>query len=223
MPGMCSLDRARRGEEQGEPVYDPVRLCWVSGATAGKRPGVAPLSWRIPSSDALAPRDGGVGFRLWSEADLPLYREMMTDADLWRYMPELAPQALSDEDLLSLILLSREAGHHRVHAILQDDIPIGQVRLEFGPDGQSAELSYWLGRAARGKGLGLTAVRDYLARSLPELPAIRVLVARVHQDNAASARLLAGCGFAPVERTLSGLAPRGRDPGDWPTFRRLVG
>lgn len=202
-------------------AYDPIRIGWVP-AHAETRPAHAPLSWSAGMDDLADLPDPGIAFRPWTDADLPIYRAMMGDPQMWRHMPEAAPDALTDEVLLTLIALSAEAPHHRVDAIVQDGVPAGQVRLEFSPDGRSAELSYWLGPAARGKGLGRRAVRQWLARTLPDLPAIRTLVARVHPENAGSARLLATCGFSPADRAASGLGPRGRDDGSWPVFRRSL-
>ncbi|MCC5974213.1 MAG: GNAT family N-acetyltransferase [Rubellimicrobium sp.] len=206
-------------------AFDPLRIGWVP-ATADTMPDQAPLSWSArPDSLAAAPDaapDPGITFRPWTAADLPVYRAMMSDAQMWRHMPEAAPEDLTDEVLLTLIALSADAPHHRVHSILQHGEPVGQVRLEFSADGRTAELSYWLGPAARGKGLGRRAVRQYLAQPPRELTRIDALFARVHPDNTASARVLAACGFTPTDRAASGLGPRGRDDGSWPVFRRVL-
>ncbi len=221
--GTSGADLPKDARAGDHPLaYDPVALCWVSARAGPAGSLVTPLSWKAAPADPTTTPDSDIGFRPWAEADLPLYREMMTDVDLWRYMPELAPLGLSDDDLLALIALSREAAHHKVDAVLHKGNPVGQVRLEFSEGGESAELSYWLGRPARGKGLGPRAVRAYLGRILPELPATRTLFARVHPENAASARLLEACGFSRIDRAASGLGPRGRDTGDWPAFRRTI-
>lgn len=220
-------------------AYDPVRIGWVAAPAAeeaeeeGEIP--APLSWqegpaaavlpglpkRFPGTP-VPPAARGIAFRPWGEEDLPVYRVLMTDPELWRHMPEEPPAALSDEDLAALIALSSGAPHHRVRAILEEGVPVGQVRLELSPCGRRAELSYWLGPAARGRGLGRVAVARFLEEMLPLLPGLEAVTARVHPDNAASARILADCGFQPAAREVTGLGPRGRDRGDWPVFIRRL-
>ena len=157
-------------------------------------------------------------FRLWTVQDLPVYGGFLRDPTLWLHMPEPAPTRLDAADLEALIALSAEGAHHHVRAALQDGQPVGQMRLEFMGHRSKAELSYWLGSPHRGQGLGRQLVARFVQQAMADLPGLDLIVARVHPDNMASARVLRGCGFAPARREITGLAPRGRDPGDWPVF-----
>lgn len=225
-PEDLALARAR-----GIPLaYDPVQIGWVRVDARDDADMAPSLSWfagadHVPLHKRIAgtpvyPVAAGLSFRLWVEGDLPHYREMLGEAGLWTFMPEPRPDRLDDQDLTALIALSAEAPHHRVRAIISGGRPVGQVRLELSSDGRSAELSYWLGAAFRRRGLGTRAVAAFLDRMLPRLPQVSAVVARVHPDNDASRRLLRACGFRSVARAEAGLAPRGRDTGDWPVFRR---
>ena len=167
-----------------------------------------------------APPASAAPFRPWLDSDLPLYGQFLRDASLWHFMPEPPPARLEEADLRALIALSADGPHHHVRAALQAGQPVGQMRLEFLPGARRAELSYWLGAPHRGQGLGRGLVARFLDQALAEMPGLDLIFARVHPDNAASARLLRGCGFAPAPRALTGLAARGRDSGDWPCFAR---
>jgi RimJ/RimL family protein N-acetyltransferase len=193
----------------GLPVgYDPLQLGWVLLSALDDDDMAPSLSWHAGvaappikqvQGTQVYPRTDAFGFRLWVEDDLPKYRAMICDPDLWRYLPEPAPDRLTDDDLRALIELSEQGVHHLVRAVLHGGAPIGQVRLEFSPDHHSAELSYWLSKMARGKGFGRHAVAVFLAQTLPRHPDLRRLTARVHPENLASERLLLNCGFVPCD------------------------
>jgi RimJ/RimL family protein N-acetyltransferase len=231
--GVLTPQEQAAAREQGLVLaYDPVQIGWVVAGQSEEDLPEAPLSWRLGGDGAalvkriagtpVYPVPAGLAFRLWTEGDLDVYRAVLADPDLWRFMPEPPPPGLSDDDLRALIALSGEAPHHRVRAVIHGGGPIGQVRLELAPCGTMAEISYWLSPQARGRGIGRAAVRQFLDRMLPRLPGLRRLTARVHPDNAASARLLAACGFTASDRSATGLGPRGRDSGDWPVFIKAL-
>ncbi len=231
--GVLTPEQQAAARVQGLTLaFDPVQIGWVVVPPMEDDIPEAPLSWRVGGDGAaLVKRVAGtpvypvkaeLSFRLWTEGDLDLYRAILADPDLWRYMPEAPPASLSDDDLGALIALSGEAPHHRVRAVVHGGGPVGQVRLELAPCGTMAEISYWLAPSARGRGLGRQAVQQFLDRMLPRLPGLRRLTARVHPDNTASARLLSACGFTASDRAATGLGPRGRDTGDWPVFLKVL-
>jgi RimJ/RimL family protein N-acetyltransferase len=133
-------------------------------------------------------------------------------------MLENRPARLDDDTARALIALSTEGAHHKVRVATQGGQPVGQVRLEYGATPETGEVSYWLGAAHRGRGLGRQMVRRFLDRLAVRRPQITRITARVHPQNHASQRLLLACGFAPCDRDTLGLAPRGRDRGDWLGF-----
>lgn len=228
--GVLDPDALAAARQSGIPLaYCPVQIGWVPLSVTDDAEPDPPLCWRggrAASAERppvlMVPDQSRFAFRPWTEDDLPLYRGALTDPDLWHYMPEEAPQALDDADIRALISLNSASPHHLVRAILHDGTPIGQVRLEFLAGGARAELSYWLAGSARGHGFGPQAVARFLDETLPRFPDLTVLVARVHPDNRASARVLERCGLRPADRAETGLDPRGRDRGNWPVFLRAL-
>lgn len=192
-------------EEETDLDHEP--QTWMRDHAIKRQPGTPSYAKAPPAP-----------FRPWSAQDLPLYGAFLRDPSLWRHMPEPPPSRLDDSDLEALIALSADAPHHHVRAALHDGQPVGQMRLEFMPHRAKAELSYWLGAPHRGQGLGRALVARFVQQALAEFPALDLIVARVHPENAASSRLLRGCGFAPASRQITGLGPRGRDSGDWLVF-----
>jgi RimJ/RimL family protein N-acetyltransferase len=207
-------------------AYCPLQLGWVHHAPEDDEDLAAPLSWQmgvIPLHKQIGGtpvyrKDPSLALRVWVEDDLAVYRALLSDESLWTYMLEERPARLDDDTLSALITLSTEGTHHEVRVASLGGQPVGQVRLEYGADAASGELSYWIAAAARGKGLGRQMVTRFLDRVAAREPHITRITARVHPDNRASQRLLLACGFQPCGRSELGLAPRGRDAGDWEGF-----
>jgi len=223
------LDPAELAEARamGLPLaYCPLQQGWVPDTAADEDEAAAPLSWQIGAQrlykqvagTPVYPRAPALGLRVWVEDDLPAYRTLMSDPTLWTHMLEERPARLDDDTLRDLIALSTEGTHHKVRVATLGGLPVGQVRLEYGSAADRAELSYWLGSAHRGQGLGRRMVLRFLDRLAQRKPQITRIAARVHPANLASKRLLLACGFAPADRASLGLAPRGRDLGDWEGF-----
>ena len=206
-------------------AYCPLQQGWVHHAE-GEDDTAPPLSWQVGTlplhkqitGTPVHARPQTLTLRVWVEDDLPIYRALMSDPGLWTYMLEDPPAALDDEMARALIALSTEGTHHKVRVASIGGQPVGQVRLEYGSDPATAELSYWMGAAHRGKGLGRQMVQRFLDRLAVRKPHITRITARVHPANAASKRLLLACGFQPCDRATLALPPRGRDRGDWEGF-----
>lgn len=111
---------------------------------------------------------------------------------------EAYPDPLPDETATALIELSNSSNHHQVFTTLRDSMIVGQVRLLYDVDETDptvAEISYWLGRAFWGKGIDSDLVRLFTKRCFADTPGIMTLIARVHRENNASARVLKKCGY----------------------------
>ncbi len=207
-------------------AYCTLQLGWVPHTGDEDEDIAPPLSWQVGNmrlykqidGTPVYPRPQNLSLRVWVEDDLPVYRALMADPTLWTYMLETQPQALDDDTLKALIALSTEGRHHKVRVAVIGGQPFGQVRLEYGADPATAELSYWLAASARGKGLGRQMVERFLDRVAARKPHITRITARVHPANPASRRLLLACGFQACDRTTLGLAPRGKDDGSWDGF-----
>lgn len=153
-----------------------------------------------PAAAAPPPRPAApdIAFRPWAEADLPRFRALLDDPRVWAHLPERYPAPLTEAMAADLIALSNAAPHHEVRAVTVAGQPVGQVRIAFPPgsdDRREAELSYWLGTAHWGRGIGSAAVAAFADRCFRRHPALEALVARVHRDNPASARVLEKAGF----------------------------
>ncbi len=152
------------------------------------------------------------GLRGWTDADVPIYRAMLDDPELWRFMPEDYPGAITEDLARSFIAVSREASHHKVRAVTCQGEIIGQVRMHWNTERtppQTGEISYWLGRAHWGQGSAAPMIALFTWRCLSTYPALSCITARVHCDNMRSAKVLQRLGWAE-----SGTQ------GDWIIFAR---
>lgn len=150
-------------------------------------------------------------FRQWEADDAPLYQQMLDDAELWRYMPENYPGEITTDLAGTLIELSRQVSHHKVRAVEYQGRVIGQMRMQWKTDvtpPQSGEISYWLGRNYWGLGLAAPMIALFSWRCFSIFPALSMIMARVHQENIASQRVLERLGWA-----------RGEIDGEWQVFR----
>lgn len=193
--------------------YDPVQGGWLP-LTAEDDLDADDAGWPAPRRRAADGLEASLRFRPWSAADLPAYRALLDDPEVWRFMPERYPAPLTEDLARDLIALSSVDGRHEVRCVERAGRPVGQVRLLFDAQGQDrsgAEISYWLGRAHWGAGIGGAMVRAAGARAFRDHPGLRRLVARVHPANAGSARLLSRAGY----RRDPGVGPDG-----WLMFRR---
>lgn len=203
--------------------YDPIQQGWVlltfeddvdpwavsdsiPQAAFSVRPTLAAESLRKAKPDAtprprpemaVAPE---IAFRAWDLSDAPRYRALLDDPQVWEHLPEPYPTSFTEALAEALIEVSNNAPHHEVHAVLLNGEPVGQVRTAFSsddPKGAEAEISYWLGRAYWGGGIGTTMVSRYARDVFARMPWLETLVARIHTANPASARIAQRVGFRP--------------------------
>lgn len=205
--GVLTSDQVARFREKGLPLaFDPVQIGWVAlehvPDDAAHRP--SPLSWSgslLEGQDTNRQQSGGLSLRLraWDLSDAATYRALLDDAQVWRFMHETWPGAMTEDLAHDLIEISNAADHHEVRAVLHGDEPVGQVRLAFagqGRDRSEAEISYWLGRSHWGQGIGRAVVTMATRTAFANHGGLRRILALVHPDNTASARLLRGAGYA---------------------------
>lgn len=198
--GVLTAEQLEHHRSEGLPLaFCPVQIGWVSVAAQAERPVVRPDDPSAPLSWSVSRPLGAFTLRAWTEADAPVYRGLLNDADLWRYMPEEWPGEIDADMARDLITISNAVPHHEVWAILRDGVPLGQVRFAFadhGRDRSTAEISYWFGRAYWGQGWGRRVVRKASAQAFQDHPALRRIVAHVHPGNHASAKVLEAAGYA---------------------------
>lgn len=150
-------------------------------------------------------------FRAWETSDSALYRRLLDDPELWRFMYEEYPGKITEDMANALIEVSRHASHHKVRAVEYQGKVIGQARMQWQTDitpPQSGEISYWLAREYWGLGLAAPIIALFSWRCLSIFPALKEISARVHRDNFTSERALQRLGWSQS----------GAD-GDWRLFR----
>ena len=175
-----------------ELAYDPVQIGWVRADC------VDDISESIAPRAVSAPLHGSAShrFRAWQSGDAPVLARMLSSPRLWDFLPENYAGPIEPNTALELIALSNQADHHLVRAVEHGGQVIGQVRLEVHDDNRAtAEISYWLDEAVSGQGHGSAIVGLFADQCLRDRSDLTCLIARVHRDNSASARVLAKAGF----------------------------
>ncbi len=170
-------------------AFDPAQGGWVLADSCDGHDPDPPI-WAGLSTLSLRP---------WHPEDLTAYHALLDDPDLWQFLPDPMPRPLTLDVARDLLAVSAASLHHQVQAIATAQGVAGQVRLLWQAPGMApdtAEISYWLGRAHRGRGLAQAAVRQAAAAALAEQPGLRRVVAFVHPDNAASTWVLTRAGFS---------------------------
>lgn len=159
----------------------------------------------------LAGTGPAIALRSWQARDLPIFHALLDDPLVWKHMPQRYPAPLTRDEAEQLIAVANLSGHHEVRAVLADGQPVGQVRLEFH-DGGRAEVSYWLGRDAWGRGIAARALGLMLDGIETRHPQITRLFARIRPANTGSIRV--------AEKV--GLRVEGDDPADpdWLIYAR---
>lgn len=190
-PGEVATCRA-----QGTPIgFDPVLQGWVR---------LDVRTWRAarPERPVLT-----ISFRSWDDADLPVFRDLLSDPDVWHFLPEPFPGDLSEQVARDLLAVAQVKTFHEVRAAIWQGVPIGQVRLQWDapetPDAvpASAEFSYWLGRANWGRGFGRRIAVKSVPIAFARHSGLQSLWARVHPENRASRRILGDAGFSATGKT----------------------
>jgi RimJ/RimL family protein N-acetyltransferase len=185
-----------------DPAFSPALQTWASPAFPSQAEWPDPLA-APETGDALCA--AGASLAPWRVADAPRLAALLSDESLWRWLPEPDPGTLDTGHARVLVTAANAAPHQDiVRALWREGQAQGQVRVNLAPCGQRGEISYWLGRDARGSGLGGKMVCAAIVRAFANLPRLKRLNARVHRANLASARVLAKVGFA-----------QGPADGDW--------
>jgi len=198
-------------------AYDAMQIGWLPAATVDdfnvetgrkqSRPQPYSAIVQQPQFNALRPK---YTLRSWEPYDAATFKALLDDPRVWTYLPEAYPDPLTLETAAALIELSNASNHHQVYAVLRDATIVGQVRLLYDVDDKDpakAEVSYWLGHAYWGRGIGSDMVRIFTKRCFADNGGINTLIARVHRDNAGSFAILRKAGYG-------GDRPDPKDP-DW--------
>lgn len=151
----------------------------------------------VSSGDFHAP----ISFRRWRENDSPVFVALLGNERVWTYMPDVRP-VLDHARAVDLIRFSNEADHHDVFAVEVAGKVVGQARLLFDANARirdAAEISYWLGEAYWGQGIGTQLVREFTRACFSRWGSVSTIFARVHRDNHASRRALIKASYVPQD------------------------
>jgi RimJ/RimL family protein N-acetyltransferase len=150
-------------------------------------------------------RDATVALRPWTAADLPALLAGAADPVVHRFRYSLPDDAAGARAWLARLREERERGRRLELAInaADDPVALGSVSVQrlYSRD-RTPTISYWLGSAGRGRGLGTAAVRLLIGWAFAEMDLTRVQI-DTEIDNAASIRLASRCGFTLEGRTHS--------------------
>ena len=94
-----------------------------------------------------------------------------------------------------------------IRTIVCDGQVVGSI-MNYEKSGK-AEVTYWIGRAYWGRGIGTQALSAFL-----QVNTVRPIYARVAQDNPGSRRILKKCGFQVVGETKGFANARGEEVGE---------
>lgn len=137
-------------------------------------------------------------FRDFDDGDLPIVASAMGDPQVTRYYGletiNTDARAIAREQLSWYRELTAE-GEGWWQAICLNGLPIGAIgAYDRDKDGDSAELGYWLLPSNWGCGIMRSAVPQWLPSVFQRLK-LHSMVAYVEQENLASLKLMAACGF----------------------------
>ncbi len=146
----------------------------------------------------------GLALRPVEDGDLDALFEQMRDPEGVR-MAAFTPEDPDDRNAFGAHMSRvRSSPDITLRAVMCDGHLAGSIAA-FPAAGQT-EVTYWIERAAWGKGIATRALALLL-----ELVTARLLYARAASDNAGSLRVLQKCGFQPVGTEKSFAAGRNED------------
>jgi RimJ/RimL family protein N-acetyltransferase len=134
--------------------------------------------------------------RPWASTDAESIVRHANDHEVWRYLRDRFPHPYTLQDAEAWLSLQSRVSPPLDFAISLDGEAIGGIGLVPGTDVEriSAEVGYWLGRAARGRGLATRALRSITAYAFDSLGLLRVF-ATPFEFNTSSVRVLERAGY----------------------------
>jgi RimJ/RimL family protein N-acetyltransferase len=139
------------------------------------------------------------------EDDLALFFDFQLDPDA-NYMAAFIARDPTDREAFTAHWNKIMANPTNIiRTIVFDGQVVGSVS-SYEESGKP-EVTYWIGRAYWGKGIGTRALAAFLA----QVNTTRPIYARVAQDNLGSSRVLEKCGFKVIGETRGFAKARGEE------------
>ncbi len=135
--------------------------------------------------------------RSWRPTDAERLATIANDRSIWIMVRDRFPHPYTIADAEAFIARVSTEAPERSFAITIDDVVAGGIAVMPGADIHrvSAEVGYWLGAEARGKGVATEAVRAFVEWIWAHTD-LQHLTAGVFTYNPASARVLEKAGFS---------------------------
>lgn len=145
---------------------------------------------------ALPPSPEGIALRRWSRDDAAALIEHANDREVSRYTSHRFPYPFTQADAERFLTTRISQDDDTHYAIVIDAQPCGGlgVTLGEGDEQHTGELGYWLSRRHWGGGRMSALIAHFVPWAMRRHRLYRV-EARVHQDNAASLKVLQRNGF----------------------------
>jgi RimJ/RimL family protein N-acetyltransferase len=145
--------------------------------------------------------EGEVTLRPWSQDDAEAIVRRVNDPEIMTYL-DLIPQPYTHEDAREWFAVTAEGWHAGTSAtfgIHVDGIEgaVGGIGVRFLSDIDEgcAEVGYWVGAEARGRGAATTATRAVARWAFEAVPELARLQLRADVQNVASNRVAEKAGF----------------------------
>lgn len=164
----------------------------------------------------MAENGSTLNLRTLKESDLPRLTALLDNRTIWMNLRDVIPFPYTLEDAQDWYRFVRTNNHNLTLTIDVDGHICGIISLDFKPDvyRKSAEIGYWLGEVAWGKGIATEAVRQLCAYAFQEYDLLR-LEARVFGWNPASKRVLEKVGFKHEGTIRNGVLKDGQVTDEW--------
>jgi len=137
-----------------------------------------------------------VALRAWSEGDAGWYAHCAQDPEIQRFTSD--PSDLTAEqvrDAIKRLTDQPERDAYLICGLGPGGERLGNLAVDY--HGRTAEISYWVSPAARGRGVAAAAIQ-LLIDTLTAGGRVDWLSLWTHVDNVASRRVAEQCGFARI-------------------------
>ena len=154
--------------------------------------------------------------RSWRPSDAVRLAVIANDRSIWMMLRDRFPHPYSQADAEAFIAVAATEVPECNFAITVEDIVVGSIGCIRGDDiaRVSAELGYWLGADARGRGLATVALRGFVGWLWANSD-LQHLRASVFLNNPESARVLEKGGFTLAHIARKAAIKDGRIMDEW--------
>jgi len=164
----------------------------------------------------MSESSSSLNLRTVKESDLPEITALLNNRTIWLNLRDVVPFPYKLEDALDWYKFISNNKYSLCLTIEVNSRICGVISLDFKPDvyRKAAEIGYWLGEVAWGKGIATEAVRQLTIYAFEQYDLARI-EARVFGWNAASKRVLEKVGFTHEGTIRNGVFKDGLLTDEW--------